>query len=84
MTQHLDRGLHVEQPLFRRRKLVAARQEVAGDGLRVSADKGTARMKKLAEEVVRLRGLGGAMRTRRLALGKLIVAGNRIRLLYRS
>ena len=60
MTEHLDLGLDLEETLFRRRKKITAWQEVAHDGLRVSADKGPARMKRLAEEIASPRGFGGA------------------------
>lgn len=60
MAEHLDLGLDLEETLFRRGKTISARQEVADDGLRVSADKGPARMKSLAEEIVSARGFGGA------------------------
>ena len=60
MAEHLDFGLDPKQPLFRRRKPILARQEVARDGLRVSSDKRSPRTERLAKEIVRARRLGCA------------------------
>ncbi len=38
MTENMDIGLDLEETLFRRREKITARQEVADDGLGVSAD----------------------------------------------
>ena len=64
VAEHLHVRLDANQPLFRRRQFVAARQEVARDGLRVSADEGTARLERLAEVIVRARGFGRAQGVR--------------------
>jgi hypothetical protein len=61
MAEHLDIGFHREQALFRRRKLIATWQEVAGNGLGMSTDEGTPGAKRLAEEILRANGFGGTM-----------------------
>jgi len=81
VTEHLYLSLDREEAQLRRRQQIAAREEVAGNGLRVSAAEGTARPEGLTEEVVRMRGFGGAMRKRRRALDWLRVGEDEIRLL---
>jgi hypothetical protein len=58
MAEHLDFRLDLKQPLLRRRQQIASRQEVSGDRLGMAADKGSARPKGLAEEILLLRRLG--------------------------
>jgi hypothetical protein len=66
MAQHLDFRLDLKQPLFRRRKKIAPRQEISGKRLRVTADERAARPKGLSEEVVlRLRFGGWKTKLRR-------------------
>jgi hypothetical protein len=48
----LDAIFDVEQPLFRLRKQIATRQEVSGDGLRMTIQKWSARPESFAEMVV--------------------------------
>ena len=64
-AQDLDALFHVEQALFSGRQLVAARQEIAGEGLSVSAKKRPPRTERLAEEIVRASCFRSAMRRRR-------------------
>ncbi len=52
MAQHLDVGLDVNQPLFRRGHLITARQEVAGDGLRMCAHEEATWRERLAKKVM--------------------------------
>lgn len=59
MTEHVHVRLDLEQPLLRWRQKTASRQKVPGNGLRVATDKGAARMKGLAEEIVWMLRLGG-------------------------
>jgi hypothetical protein len=61
MAEHLDLGLDMEKAMFRRRKLIAAWQEIAGDGLGVPANQRPPGMERLAEEVLRLARVGDAM-----------------------
>ncbi len=49
MAQHLDFRFDLKQPLLWRRQKIASRQEVSGNRLGVTADKGSARPKRLAE-----------------------------------
>jgi hypothetical protein len=58
VAEHLNFRLDLKQPLLRRRQQIASRQEVSGDRLGMTADKGSARPKRLAEEVLLQRGLG--------------------------
>jgi hypothetical protein len=72
MAEDLDLGLDVKETIFRRRQKITARQKVADDGLGVSAEERPARMKRLAEEIVRARGFGGTCGS----LDRLIVGGD--------
>ena len=58
MAQHPDFRFDQKQPLLRRRKQVASRQEVSGNRLGMAADEGPARTKRLAKEIGLLRHLG--------------------------
>src|SRR5208283_2356798 len=64
VAQYLDALFHVEQALFGGRQLVAARQEISGEGLSVSAKERPPRAERLAEEIVRASCFRGAMRRR--------------------
>ena len=61
MAQDLNVGFHMEQTLFRGWQLVAARQEVSPEGLRVPGEEHPPRTERLTEEIVRSCGLRGAM-----------------------
>jgi hypothetical protein len=80
VTKYLHAGLDVEQALLRRRKQIAARQEIARDGLRVAVEEWPARSKWFPEVVARQR-----LSRRRLLFGRfaqgLIVCGDDRRLL---
>jgi hypothetical protein len=81
VTKHLHSGLDIKEALFRRRKQIAARQEVACDSLRVAVQERAARAERLSK-VIANRSFG----VRGLTIGGvvqgLIVGGDDRRLLY--
>lgn len=65
LAKYLNPGFDVEQAILGRRQNVAARQEIAGNRLRVSVEEGPARTEWFTEEIVDTRRSGRQIMRRR-------------------